>query len=106
MKMNKKYFMVWNFKKKFQPLKIAQELSRSDFLVKIVAFLILQAFCLTQCGLVHCNINSLPIIQCAKGGVGETVPHVWGVLSERSERRRGACPPSGRAELTSSTIRN
>ena len=29
----RKFFMVWNFKKKFQPLKIAQELSRSDFLV-------------------------------------------------------------------------
>jgi len=25
--------MVWNFKKKFQPLKIAEKLSRSDFLV-------------------------------------------------------------------------
>lgn len=28
------YFMVWNFRKRFQPLKIAQELSRSDFPVK------------------------------------------------------------------------
>ena len=38
-------------------------------------------------------------ILCRKGGVGETVPHDWGVLSEADDksakRRRGACPHSG-----------
>lgn len=43
---------------------------------------------------VRCNIK---FRQCGKGGVEEIVPHDWGVLSEQSERRRGACPHSGSA---------
>ena len=35
-----------------------------------------------------------------------TVPHAWGVLSERSERRRGACPPSGSALALSRVNKN
>ncbi|MBL7130852.1 MAG: tetratricopeptide repeat protein [Candidatus Omnitrophica bacterium] len=40
----RKFFMVWNFKKKFQPLKIAQELSRSDFLVVLIFCFLLYSF--------------------------------------------------------------
>ncbi len=44
----------------------------------------------------HCNVNSLQIRQCAKGGVGEFVPRAWGVLSghdDKSRRAEGGLAP-------------
>ncbi|MDD5466003.1 MAG: ATP-binding protein [Candidatus Omnitrophica bacterium] len=45
-----------------------------------------------SCGVEHRKDSFPP----QEGGAGEIVSRDRGVLSERSERRRGACPPSGR----------